>query len=168
MDLFRRSSATLSPCGRYRYTLERSWEGGAGRVLWIMLNPSTADAEVDDPTIRRCIAFSRTWGYATLEVVNLFAWRATDPRELLDAPDPIGPENDRHILEAAARAQVIVGAWGNRGTLRGRADAVFELVSIKRVKCLALTATCQPQHPLYLRGDLVPVPVREMEAGAAR
>ncbi len=94
-------SAVLSECARYRYRLDRAWERddhGLGTVTWVMLNPSTADADVDDPTIRRCIGFSKAWGYNALTVVNLFAWRATSPRDLCAVEDPVGPDNEAHLI----------------------------------------------------------------------
>lgn len=93
--------ATISPCQKYRYALGRCWDHAGKRVVFAMLNPSVADATADDPTIRRCIRFARKWGYGSLEVVNLFAWRATDPKELRIAADPIGLDNDAEIVQAA-------------------------------------------------------------------
>ncbi len=106
-----RSSAVLSPDGVYRYQLVREWDRARPRVAFLMLNPSTADATQNDPTIRKCIAFARSWGCGSLEVVNLFAFRATDPRELGRCGarvDPVGAENDGYILAAARRASVVV------------------------------------------------------------
>src|SRR5580765_5070589 len=105
--------ATISPDGKYRYLLSREYEDGMfGTVLFVMLNPSTADATKDDATIRRCVGFTKRWGYSTLEVVNLFAFRATHPRDLWKADDPVGPDNDVTISDAVRRAQLIVAAWG--------------------------------------------------------
>jgi hypothetical protein len=95
-------SAVISPCGRYRYRLDRRWADGPS-IAWIMLNPSTADSNTDDPTIRRIRAFSQAWGFGALTVVNLYAWRATDPRDLWQAPGPVGPENDAYLVEACTR-----------------------------------------------------------------
>lgn len=111
--------ATISECGRYRYDLGRTWvEPGDALAdtycTFIMLNPSTADGTQDDPTICRCINFAKSWGMGGLMVVNLFAWRATKPDDLLRAADPIGPENDRYIDEACRMAQFVVAAWGAR------------------------------------------------------
>lgn len=109
--LFPKGSAILSDCQRYRYRLERPGPGPT--IVWIMLNPSTADADVDDQTIRKCRGFSERWGYGRLVVVNLFAWRATKPRELRVASDPVGSENDSHIGAAVIDADLVVCAWGN-------------------------------------------------------
>src|SRR5690348_16099160 len=105
--------AVISDCGRYRYSLSRwGWDERSGRCVFIMLNPSTADASVDDPTIRRCINFAQGWGYGMLEVVNLFAWRATFPKELALAPDPVGPHNGEYLTRAITIGDITVCAWG--------------------------------------------------------
>ena len=147
-------TATLSPDGRYRYRLGRRWAEGA-TVTWIMLNPSTADAANDDPTIRRCTDFTKRWGYGGLTVVNLFALRATDPRALRRAYDqPIGlPDNDRHIVEATASAALVVAAWGAHGTMYARDRQVRMLLDGRAVHCLGTTKAGQPRHPLYLARD---------------
>src|SRR5215510_5582686 len=99
-DLFLERDAVLSDCGRYRYMLRRTWDHSKPRVLFVMLNPSTADAEIDDATIRSCIRLAKGAGYGSFEVVNLYALRATDPAELQRADDPVGPKNN-DIIEAA-------------------------------------------------------------------
>lgn len=136
--------------GPYRYLLWRRWADAAS-LLFIMLNPSTADAQRDDPTLRRCLGFAHAWGFGAVEVVNLFAWRATDPRELRRAADPIGPDNDREILAAAARNQAIVAAWGVHGALRERDRQVRGLLAGVRMHCLARAGNGAPRHPLYVR-----------------
>ena len=113
-----------TPPARYRYRLSRTWDPTGPVVAFVMLNPSTADAEVLDPTVRRCVGFARGWGFGSLEVVNLFAFRATDPRDLLRAAAPVGAANDRAILDAASAADRVVVAWGTRGTHLGRATEV--------------------------------------------
>ncbi|MSS71760.1 MAG: DUF1643 domain-containing protein [Candidatus Latescibacteria bacterium] len=152
--------ATIDPTGRYRYALYRAWDPGAPRIAFVMLNPSTADAAQDDPTIRRCIGFARSWGYGALEVVNLFAYRATDPEVLRRVPDPVGPENDRYILRARRRARETLVAWGNRGVLLGRYEAVLHLLLRGReaVHCLGWTQAGHPRHPLYLKTEATPIP----------
>jgi hypothetical protein len=144
------SSSGASFAGPYRYLLWRRWTD-ASSVLFVMLNPSTADARRDDPTIRRCIGFARAWGFGGVEVVNLFAWRATDPRELRRAADPIGPDNDRAIAKAAARNHAIIAAWGVHGALLERDRQVAVLLAGARVHCLARTGNGAPRHPLYVR-----------------
>ncbi len=152
-------TATLSPCRRYRYTLWRNWgdllASGKGYAMFIGLNPSTADETEDDPTIRRCITFAKTWGYDGLCMANLFAFRATDPSVMLAEPDPIGQDNDSHLLVMAGNAGVVVAAWGTSGVHMGRADAVRKLVP--HLHYLRLTKDGHPGHTLYLPGDLAPV-----------
>ncbi len=142
--------ATFDATGTYRYLLWRTWNPAADRVLFVMLNPSTADATRDDPTIRRCIAFARAWGHGGVEVVNLFAWRSTSPSLLRIAPDPVGPDNDRVLMDACGRAARIVFAWGNHGSFWGRDRQVKSLLG-GQTFCLGFTRTGQPRHPLYLR-----------------
>ena len=124
----RMTDTIFSPCRTYRYALWREWIGGDGYVMFIGLNPSTADETQDDPTIRRCIAFAKAWGYGGLSMTNLFAFRATDPKKMKAVADPIGPENDAHLLRLARDAGVIVAAWGANGTHRGRDADVRELL----------------------------------------
>lgn len=149
-------SAELSPCGRYRYLLTRTMMFGEGTCLFVMLNPSTADHAVDDQTIRQCLGFVEAWGYQRLEVVNLFAWRATLPRDMLGAIDPIGPAGDQWLLRAACGAARIVCAWGEHGRHRGRGDAVRTLLQGHGHSLYHLGLTkghAQPRHPLYLARD---------------
>lgn len=151
-------SAILSDCGRYRYHLAREVDGRPGTILFIMLNPSTADAASDDPTIRRCLDFVRRWERGRLEVVNLFAWRATRVSALKKAAAPIGPDNDRHILDTADRASLtqggrVVAAWGAHGHHLGRADHVRRILAGQGIPLwhLGLTARGLPRHPLFVR-----------------
>lgn len=155
-------SAEFDATRKYRYRLDRDWTGDAsrGRVAWIMLNPSTADEQQDDPTIRRCVGFSKAWGYGRLTILNLFALRSTDPSKLRDAADPIGPRNDATILSAIAGADIVVAAWGNTHLKLGagcNARHVRMLTLLDAVNHLGLTKDGQPRHPLYLRGDLKPM-----------
>jgi hypothetical protein len=165
--------AFISPCGRYRYSLTREFDGlpfivGAGRILWVMLNPSTADATVDDPTIRRVASFSKAWGYSSLEVVNLFAWRATDPddmiREHRRGTDIVGPDNDEAILAGVKRSSQIVVAWGALpARFHDRAGLVVSQLLSQRTLLSALTSLGvtklgDPRHPLYLSAALHPSP----------
>ena len=146
--------AFITGDGLYRYRLMRKW-GEGYMALWIMLNPSTADAEKDDPTIRRCLGFTKSWiGFGSLEVVNLFAYRSTKASVLLDVDDPIGPDNDRYILEAASRATVIIAAWGSRSLAidPSRAQQVRVLLKHHPLDCLGVTKRCSPRHPLYVSG----------------
>jgi len=148
--------AFLSNDGLYRYSLTRRWDE-SDLLCWIMLNPSTADADNDDPTIRRCMSFARAWGYGGILVVNLFAFRATDPKELVKATDPIGPCNNS-ILETAAKSHVTVAAWGCGGALKDRGGKVRGLLGDCELLCLGLTKDRYPKHPLYVPADTVAVP----------
>ncbi len=144
--------AHISECGRYRYSLTRVWDEDIARCCtFIMLNPSTADDEQDDPTIRRCINFAKRLGCGSLDVLNLFAWRATNPSELLVADDPIGPECDWCLSQPCGH--VVIAAWGAHGNLRGRDQQVLELLKHETLWCLGTTFHGQPRHPLYVRAD---------------
>jgi hypothetical protein len=143
--------ATLSPCRTYRYSLWRVWEPDKGMVAFCGLNPSTADETVDDPTIRRCIGFARDWGYGGLYMLNLFAFRATDPKVMKAATDPVGPDNDATLVSYQKQGVLIVAAWGNDGVFKGRAQHVLKNVLVHGpVKCLGRTKDGCPKHPLYL------------------
>jgi hypothetical protein len=144
--------AALSPCGRYRYALSRSWDDDLPVALFVMLNPSTADADVDDPTIRRCVSFARSWGCGAITVANLYAYRATDPAELAVADDPVGPDNDYWIATLAADAELIVAAWGATAhPSPTRANSVRDLLRRAcAVHCLGRTQHGHPRHPLYV------------------
>ena len=149
-------NAQFSLCKRYRYSLERSWNGGEGRVLFIGLNPSTADHKKDDPTIRRCVGFAKSWGFNGMEIVNLFAYRATYQINLLSADDPVGQLNDLSIHEAHQRSDRTIACWGSTGSLMQRSLEVAK--SLDGLQCLQLNKDKQPAHPLYLRANLLPFP----------
>jgi hypothetical protein len=155
--------ADLSPCGIYRYSLYRRWgsDGYLPPVLFVMLNPSTADADIDDPTIRRCVGFAKSWGYLGIEVVNLFGLRATHPAELYAHTDPVGPGNDDAVRAAAWRAGLIVAGWGAHGSRhRGRVARVLSILGapMRPVHAIGHTgAMGEPKHPLYLRADAWPI-----------
>ena len=163
-------NAIISPCGQYRYRLTRDLVlvSTPSTCLFVMLNPSTADAENDDPTIRRCKAFATSWGCSRLEVVNLFAMRATDPSELVRQSSPIGPDNDRHIYEASRTAAIVVCAWGG-----GKSGRLARMIDERSRWVLSMfmepwarardiepkrigppTKDGHPRHPLYLRGSM--------------
>lgn len=157
IDITMRKAARISECGRYRYTLGRSWGRGRGMLLWVMLNPSTADANADDPTIRRCVDFSKRWGYAEMVVVNLFAYRSSNPGALTGVcGGAVGADNDRTIIEVGLRARDTVAAWGNHGGLMGRDLAV--LPDLESPKCLGVTKGGFPCHPLYVPRDTKLIP----------
>lgn len=139
----------------YRYHLWRSWNvGQLGRLCFVMLNPSTADALKNDATIRKCMGFAVALGYGGIDVVNLFAYRATDPavlkRAAASGQNVIGPENDTFIRLVAAGSRLVIAAWGNDGSLQGRDQAVRQLLQPQRLYCLnEVNKTGQPKHPLY-------------------
>lgn len=152
-DLFLERDAVISECGRYRYLLRRVWDHAKPRALFIMLNPSTADAEVDDATIRSCIRLSKGWSYGSFEVINLFGLRATDPAELAQADDPIGPRNADVGDAAINRCDVAICAWGAHPMAERRAHDMT--VWVKGWKpsayCLGTTKSGAPKHPLYIK-----------------
>lgn len=143
-------SAIISDDGVYRYRLEREWDAERDKVAFLMLNPSTADATADDPTIRRCVGFAKSWGFGGIIVGNLFALRATSPRALYGHPDPVGPENDEHLRRIALDSETIVCAWGNHGSIHGRADTVYKLLDGRNLAALIATSKGEPGHPLYV------------------
>lgn len=171
--LVTRRWARFSADRTYRYLLGREfaalqgdllngWDSlpGRDRVLFVMLNPSLASERRDDPTLRRCIGLAHRWGFRALELVNLFALVTPDPRQLRATPDPVGPRNDACIRQRARAADRIVLAWGNHGAFGARADAVLAML----LRCgrplfhLGLTREGHPRHPLYLPGDVEPMP----------
>jgi hypothetical protein len=150
-------SATFSPCRTWRYSLSRDACGDAagGSVVFVGLNPSTADERRDDPTIRRCIGFARRWGFGQLDVVNLYAFCSTDPRVLRVAADAVGLENDRVLRQVLFRADLVVCAWGNAADPR-RAAEVLDWIGAPH--CLGRTKHGSPRHPLYVRAATDPIP----------
>jgi hypothetical protein len=144
-------SAIFSPCRTYRFSLSRIWNPKLASVLFVGLNPSTADEQDDDPTVRRCVGFARQWTFGGLILVNLFAYRSTDPAGLLEADDPVGSGNDKHILANAHEAECVVVAWGTKGSLLDRDQHVLAL--LPGAHCLGVTKDGHPKHPLYLAGN---------------
>lgn len=139
----------------YRYKLWRLWNAEKPTIAWIMLNPSTADETKDDPTIRRCINYAKDWGYGGLVVTNLFALRATDPSELSDHPNPIGPENDAYLTSICEGVEKTIVAWGTKGALMNRGREVAEMLD-ETVYALETTKDGHPVHPLYQPADAEP------------
>lgn len=155
-DLFNQKGAIFSECRIYRYQLWRIWDPSKSYLNVIGLNPSTADETKDDPTIRRCIDFAFRWGFGALYMTNLFAFRATLPRDMKRATEPIGAENDQWIHKTAFSAGKVIAAWGNHGKHLKRDQFVCALV--KNLYCFRLTEVTQmPEHPLYLPKALEPV-----------
>jgi hypothetical protein len=143
----------------YRYALRRVWDDALGSVLFVMMNPSTADPFVDDPTVAKCQRYARAWGYGTLWVGNTFAYRATDQKQLLQVADPVGPANDEWLLKMAEQAGIIVLAYGkphNDLRQRGRDVARLLMRAGHKLHVLKLCIDGTPSHPLYLKGTLKP------------
>lgn len=146
-------SAVLDETEIYRYSLCRIWNASKERVLFVMLNPSTADAEIDDPTIKRCIGLAKSWGYGAIEVVNLYAYRSTDPDAMIDATlirkvNIVGPDNDRHIREALTRSSLVVAAWGTHKAVLARNATVLDILGTTHA--IRVTKDGHPGHPLYV------------------
>lgn len=151
------NGAIFSPDRVYRYRLWRVWDPSKPRVNFCMLNPSTADEVDDDPTIRRCIGFAKSWGAGSLEITNIFALRSTDPKALYTHPDPKGPDNNWSIIQAAFCARTVILACGEHGKLKNRWRVVLALIRpYKSVHCLAINASGMPKHPLYIKATTVP------------
>ena len=149
-------SAIISECGKYRYELRRKLSEHPGKVLFVMLNPSTADASVDDPTIRRCMGYAKDWGYGELIVCNLFAYRATKPDKLKSVGDPDGPFNEHYLRSAILEADLIICAWGINGQGKGREFIHYWPSRAYGLHYLELSKNGTPKHPLYLKKALKP------------
>jgi hypothetical protein len=157
--------AEFSECRTYRYVLWRrwAWDGYANQVLFIGLNPSTADEIQDDPTVRRCIQFAKDWGYNGMLMMNAFAFRATNPKDMKTAPDPVGPGNDEALAYRRTQAGLVIAAWGAHCPDK-REREVRQSVA-KPIHCLGLTKHGKPKHPLYLKADTMPVPYWTPDGG---
>lgn len=159
MQLWTHGEAEYSPCERYRYTLTRTMNPGvvgddARTIAFIGLNPSTATATTDDPTVRRCIGYAAREGFGRFIMLNAFGYRATDPKEMKAQPEPVGAGNDAAIVRVVTFADLVVLAWGAHGTHQGRHDAVLGLLDgLCEPVCLGVTKAGLPRHPLYLRAD---------------
>lgn len=147
-------SAQFDRTGRYRFSLHRRWETGQGLATFVMLNPSSADHQKNDPTISRCIQLSRHWGFSGLNVVNLFAYRTASPAHLRKIVRPIGKENDSHILANARSASRIILGWGNHGCWKERDQHVISLLADFDLWCIGITKSGQPKHPLYATANI--------------
>jgi hypothetical protein len=154
-----KKSAVFSNDRKYRYSLSRIWAKNKGSALFVCLNPSTANEHIDDPTITRCIRFAASWGYGGMVMVNLYAYRSTDPSKLAFTSNPIGVDNDLHIKRESRLAKITIAAWGTAGEHSMRVYQVIPL--LKNIHYLALTKDCYPKHPLYLKKDLKPIPFKK-------
>jgi hypothetical protein len=158
------TSAELSPCRRFRFELRRTWDPELPTVTFCGLNPSTADASLDDPTIRKEVAYAKRWGYGSLIKVNAYAFRATDPKALkLGTADAqyVGDDNDRWISRAALEGFAFVAAWGNHITELRQQQVLRLVCRWTHVYALRITQADKPSHPLYLPGDYKPIVWKE-------
>lgn len=159
-DLFTNSGAVFSECKRYRYRLWRTWDPSKRPLVMVMLNPSIADENQNDPTVERCQRRALAMGHGGLQVVNIFALVSTDPAGLYETEDPVGPENNAAILDAVKDAGMVICAWGTHGAHVGRAREVVALLRDAGITphCLGQNADGSPKHPLYLGYSLSPMP----------
>jgi hypothetical protein len=156
------NACVFSADRRHRYTLIHRWDdlltpAGAG-IAWICLNPSTADENQLDPTLRRIRGFSAAWGYTHFIMLNAFAFRATDPADMKAAADPVGPDNDHWIAHWAGRVDRVMLGWGEHGAHLGRHEQVLALLDPGKTCCLGRNASGQPKHPLYVAQRTQPQP----------
>lgn len=159
------AGAKLSDCGRFRYRLWRIWDKSKPVLTWVMLNPSTADALLDDPTILKCVGFGMKWGYGAIEVVNLYAYRATSPADLKAADWPIGPDNDndndKHLKWSVIFGQRVLAAWGTHAQ-EARVDAFLDKWPGLELGCLGMNRGGSPKHPLYVGYEVEPIRWRKL------
>ena len=144
------TTSVFSPCRKWRYQLARTWDTDLSECLFIGLNPSTADEQKDDPTVRRCVRFARDWGYGGLIMTNIFGYRATNPTEMKVQEDPVGPDNDIWLVRSVLRAGRVICAWGNHGEYAHRGQIVHNMLKKYFLECLGITRSGEPKHPLYL------------------
>jgi len=156
--------AIFSECQRYRYGLSRVAYPEKKTLMYVLLNPSTADAQKNDPTVARCWVRARNLGYGQMLIGNLFAIRSADPRDIFKESDPVGPDNDTYLVIMAAAAHTIILGWGNEGAYRGRSKQVVKLLRenyARPLYCLHMNGSGMPKHPLYLRYDLPLIEFKE-------
>ena len=146
------SVAEYSDCERYRYSLTRTWDTTTTKALFVMLNPSTATELQNDPTVERCERRARALGFGAFRVTNIFAWRATDPKDMRGAIDPVGPDNDAALLDGCDWADQIICAWGAHGAHLARGDQMVDILRATGLPLfhLGLTKAGHPKHPLYI------------------
>lgn len=147
-------TAVFSPCRKWRYHLQHVWDDNQPNLLWLMLNPSTADETQNDPTVERCEQRARMWGYGGVEIYNIFGFRATDPNNMKAYGDPVGPDNDKWITKFALKSQqtLAIAGWGNHGSHNKRNEEIIKIITQNngRVKALKINASGDPKHPLYV------------------
>ena len=151
-----KKDVVLSPCRKYRYALRRIWDDSKKRMMFIGLNPSYADENKDDQTIKRCISYAKQWGYGGVIMGNLFAFRTPSPAEMIKAGQPIGEENDKWLKRLLKEADLVVGIWGNSGAFLGRAAEVAAV--FPELHCLRITGSGQPHHIRNLPDGIKAIP----------
>mgnify|MGYP001187935155 FL=1 len=158
MNIDNNTGATFSKCNRYRYVLWRKWNSSDPQVMFIGLNPSTADHIHNDPTISRCINYAKSWGYGGIYMVNIFSYKTTYPDRLKSAIDPIGKNTNDWIKKIYDITHMCIAAWGNNGQLLNRSDKIRAM--LPKMHCLKITKSGEPSHPLYLKASLKPITYR--------
>lgn len=156
-DLFGDREAVFSDDREYRYTLWQWWDREKPYVMFVGLNPSTADEITNDPTVRRCLDFAKRWDYGGFCMTNLFAYRATAPQDMKAQQDPIGPLNDKYLAEVSDYAGLVVVAWGCHGKYKDRDQEALTVLR-GQLHCLGVNQDRTPKHPLYIKRDVEPIP----------
>lgn len=149
-------SATISEDQQYRYSLARKVSDGERILLFVGLNPSTADAKLDDPTIRRCVGFAKLWGFSWLLMGNVYAFRSTDPKKLQTVENPVGSRNRNELDKMMAVSELVIAAWGNNSLTAEAKEIADWIVKQDKTKCLGQNKNGTPKHPLYLRASTEP------------
>ena len=152
-----KSTASYSDCELYRYSLKRVWQPDKKKVTFVLLNPSTATEQKNDPTVERCERRARTLGFGAFLVCNIFAWRDTKPKTMKLSIDPIGPNNDKAISDGCKWADTVICAWGTHGSHLNRGSKVLALIGKKNLYHLGLTKDGSPKHPLYISYKQKPI-----------
>lgn len=146
-----KKSAIFDETKKYRYVLTRQWGNNKNFVNFVLLNPSTADENLDDPTIKACIRFANNWGYDGIWVTNLFAFRATKPHDLIQCSSPVGNQNNKYLEKYSKKSKMVIIAWGNHGNFLNRDKEVIKILSkIKNLYCIDITTKGNPKHLLYI------------------
>lgn len=148
------TGAVFSDCRNYRYCLWRSWDNTKKKIMFIGLNPSTADEIKNDPTVTRCINYSKMWGYGEMFMMNIFSYRTTYPSVLMNQNDPIGKDTDLWIKKIYKKTDICIGAWGNHGQFLDRSKDIFSI--LPKIYCLKINGSGEPAHPLYLKKTIKP------------
>lgn len=156
-------NSEFSSCLKYRWSLSRKWDNTKCVCVFIGLNPSTADETVNDPTVNRCMNYAMSWGYGSLIMLNLFAYRSTDPKKLYIIDNPIGHCNLSTIISFCKNADIVIAAWGKHGKhLHADTDTLSVLKNICDVYCLRINKDGTPIHPLYQKKTAKPILYRSM------